>query len=256
MKINHLLLVFLSFFAAAATAQTVNTTTSMDSTVEKNQKHIPDSIRKDSRRYDVRWAMLDLGINTYLYSGAFNLPQSLDAYELNIGRSYHVNFRLFEQRIKLDRKGYVSLSEGLNFEWQYYNFVNDYEFEPRKPVVTPVLSEKRFSKNRLLAHIISLPLELNFESNPRRHSQSFHLSAGLKGSFLYSANQRTKLEDNGDRNKVRDDFNLNKFRLGWIGRIGYGPVSFYVAQAITPLFKDGEGPKLIPIQIGINVVPY
>jgi hypothetical protein len=258
MKIYGLFAVILLFCTAPIIGQdTASKTAPKDSTCKdcKNQANIKTSVYK-TKRYDIRWGMVDLGISTYLSDGNFNLPQSLDVYELNYSRSYHLNVRVFEQRINFDKKGYTSISQGLNLEWQNYNFVNDYTFEPRQSMVTPVLSDKRFSKNRLLTRLVSLPVELHIESNPRCLSRSFHFSAGLIGGLVYSANQKTKYEDDGDKNKVRDDFNLNKFRLSWIGRIGYGAVNFYVSHSLTPLFKEGEGPDLIPLQIGVTLVPY
>lgn len=257
MKIYFLLVTTLLYCAAPISGQE----TQKDTTATKTTTKDKDKSRSNCRncnysRYDIRWMMADLGITTYLYKDAFNLPQSLDVYELDYSRSYHLNWRVFEQRVGFDRKGHISISQGLNFEWQQYSFINDYLFEPGQPMVTPVLSEEALSKNRLSTQLISVPVELHIESNPRHLSRSFHLSAGVTGGFLYGANQKTKNEDNGDKNKVKDDFNLNKFRLGWIGRIGYGPINFYVSNSVTSLFKQGEGPELYPIQIGLTVIPY
>jgi hypothetical protein len=256
MKTCGLFFALLLYCSAPVTGQDVKLESTQDSTIKPEKKKMSVSVGYSNNRYGTRWMMVDLGISTYLYDGQFNLPQSLDVYELNYSRSLHVNVRIFEQRIKFDKKGYTSISQGVNFEWQNYNFVNDYVFQPRQPVVTPVLSTERFSKNRLSTQLVSLPVELHFESNPGHMNRSFHLSAGAIGGFLFGANQKTKLDDNGDKNKVRDDFNLNKFRIGWIGRIGYGPVNFYVSNSITPLFKKGEGPEFIPIQIGVTLIPY
>lgn len=258
MKFYHLIAIAFLYCAAPVNGQDApaDSTKASVATLEPKPKKKSDCRTDNNTRHDIRWMMFDVGITTYLHNDAFNLPQSLDVYELDYSRSYHVNCRVFEQRINFDRKGFVSVSQGLSVEWQNYSFINDYVFEPKQPVVTPVLSETPFSKNRLLTQLVSVPIELHIESNPRRLSRSFHLSAGVTGGFLYGANQKTKNEDNGDKNKVRDDFNLNKFRLGWIGRIGYGPINFYVANSITPLFKTGEGPELIPIQIGLTIIPY
>jgi hypothetical protein len=259
MKIYGLLAVILLYCLAPLNGQntTDSTATQKDTTCKdcKETRNVHTTVYK-TKRYEIRGFMVDLGISTYLNNGNFNLPQSLDVYELNYDRSYHLNVRVFEQRINFDKKGYTSISQGLNLEWQNYNFVNDYVFEPRQSMVTPILSDKRLSKNRLLTQLVSLPVEFHIESNPKRLSRSFHISAGVIGGLVYRANQKIKYEDDGDKNKVRDDFNLNKFRLGWIGRIGYGPINFYVSNSLTPLFKSGEGPELIPLQIGVTLIPY
>jgi hypothetical protein len=212
--------------------------------------------KKIKDKYDIRWVMFDLGVNTYSFDGSLNLPRSLDVYELNYSRSLHFNVRIFEQRLAFGNKRHLSVFQGINFEWQNFHLQNDYLFEPGKPEVTPVLSDKALSKNRFSTRLITAPIGLQLETNPDNMSKSFHLGAGVYGGFLYGASQRTRIEDSKDKNRVTDDFNLNKFRWGLLGRIGYGPINFYVQYSMTPLFKSGEGPELTPIQFGVTLIPY
>jgi hypothetical protein len=207
-------------------------------------------------KYEIRWVMFDFGLNTYLYDNQFNLPSTLRNYELDYGRSLHYNLRLFEQRLAFGKNRKIGVFQGINFEWQQFAFSGDGVLQADQPTVTFASSDIRYSKNRLSTFVINAPIGLHFESNPDDLSKSFHLGAGVFGGFLYGANVKTKIEDSRDKNKVRDDYNLNKFRYGWTARLGYGPINFYASYTVTPLFKNGEGPELTPLQIGVTLIPF
>ena len=53
------------------------------------------------------------------------------------------------------------------------------------------------------------------------------------------------------KTKDRNSFHINPLKYEWTGRIGLGELSLFANYGMTPLFKDGKGPELVPMTIGI-----
>jgi hypothetical protein len=73
---------------------------------------------------------------------------------------------------------------------------------------------------------------LNFNFTPQK-KQGFGFSAGVSGGYLYSARQKTK--DGGKKNKTKDDFDLNQWKLSYIGELNMGPLKLYGSYATKSL---------------------
>ena len=89
MKFYHLIAIAFLYCAAPVNGQDAPADSTKASVVtpEPKPKKKPDCRTDNNTRHDIRWMMFDVGITTYLHNDAFNLPQSLDVYELDYGRS-------------------------------------------------------------------------------------------------------------------------------------------------------------------------
>ena len=77
---------------------------------------------------------------------------------------------------------------------------------------------------------------LNFNFTPHR-TRGFGFSAGVSAGYLYSARQKTKEGD--DKDKVRDDFELRRWKLSYIGELNLGPVKLYGSYAMDSMWEKG-----------------
>ncbi|GAA4847676.1 outer membrane beta-barrel protein [Algivirga pacifica] len=96
-----------------------------------------------------------------------------------------------------------------------------------------------FKKSKLAVNYIDIPLELHYRSNPGINS--FLLGIGIKGGVRFNTHTKIKLEtDNDDLvlQKVYDDFNVRRFRLGAMARIGYGRFHVFGYYGLVPLFTE------------------
>ena len=75
------------------------------------------------------------------------------------------------------------------------------------------------------------------------------MSVGASAGYLYSSRQ--KLKSNGDKNKTRDDFTLNKWKLAYIGELGLGPVVLYGSYATESMWDKGLDQT--PYTVGIRI---
>ena len=190
-----------------------------------------------------------LGINGYLNEGNINLPSELDDLELVYGNSWEFSWHVIKQRIDL-YKDRFRLYYGPEFVFSRYRFVNDVTLVPGQSEVTITRDDIDYKKNRLRTVFLTLPVTLEYKAKHGRYGNSFRMAFGASGGILLGAKTRQKSEEFGVQKK-KDDFNLNKFRLGLKGQIGFGHVGFFVDYGLTKFFKEDEGPSLNPITFGL-----
>ncbi len=210
--------------------------------------------KRKLKNVKTRWLMLDLGVNTFAYDGTLNLPNELDLIDPVLGKSINVNLHALKQRVNLI-KHHANLMYGLSFNFHNYKYNHNHTFVANMDSLTIVDSEMSLSKNKLTNTFMEVPLYLNFETNPQRPGRSVSIDVGVFGGMMIGMHSKQKSNNNG-KTKVRDSFNMNKFRAGLMAGIGLGPLNFYAQYALTPLFSDGEGPELYPVNIGVSIIPF
>ena len=201
---------------------------------------------------NIRVGLLDLGFSTYLHKGSLNYPAELDQFDLLYGGSLHFNLHLIRHRVKMIGDD-LRLEYGLSVSWMSYKFANDFRILEDTIPFSIVDDGTNYKKNKLKTTFLEIPLM--FTLVPGKH-KSFNMSAGIYGGVLLNAKQKLVEEEGKNKIRVRDDFNLNKFRYGLIGKIGFGPIALYAQLALNDLFKEGQGPELRPFNIGLTILNY
>lgn len=107
-----------------------------------------------------------------------------------------------------------------------------------------------FSKNKLVANYLTVPLMLNINTAPNSKRRGIELSAGVSAGLLYRSRQKQKSAERGTQ-KQRSDFNLERFKVAVVGELGIGPVKLYGSYSLTPLHKYGV--EQMPYNIGIRL---
>ena len=206
--------------------------------------------------------MVDLGVNTLMQEGSLNLQDDANALSLNYGKSLNWNLHLFKQRINLiDHK--INFIYGMSFDFNNYNFSEPITLQRNtSPLAITFNDTIEYKKNKLYTSFLTVPMMLNFESNPRKSSRSFRVSAGgYAGLMLASRTKQCYKDDDGDLQTQisRDDFNLNKFRYGLAGQVGVGPINFWANYSLVPMFETNKGPSgadLYPLNMGITLIGF
>jgi len=207
------------------------------------------------KRIKTRWLMLDIGINSFLQDGKFGVSGDESVLELNAGKSFDFNLYVFKQRIGIIQN-HVNLMYGLGFDFSNYGFAQNIQLDKNtNPLtVTTLPDDVELKRNKLHTTFVNVPLMINFETN-RKKSKSFRASAGVYAGVLLGG--KTKQKDNdGDVTKIKDDFNVNRFRYGVRGEIGVGPINFFANYSLTPMFNEGLGDNLQPLTVGLSVIPF
>lgn len=174
-------------------------------------------------------------------------PLTPSEFKLITGKSVNFNVWVVMQRLNI-HKHKLNLIYALGVEMNNYRFARNITYVAGYPT-TIIRDSVDFSKNKLFAQYLTIPVMLNFNSNPGRPGRSFELSLGFSGGYLLKSRTKQVSEERG---KVRstDDFSLNKWRLGLTGELAYGPIKLFSNFALTPLHDYGL--EQYPFSVGFR----
>ena len=227
-----------------------------DSSDHNRNISISNHKRKRSSNVSTNWWIVDLGFANFndntVYSSAaaqqFAPGSSKETFELRTGKSVNVNIWLFMQRLNLI-KHVVNLKYGLGTELNNYRFENEtVRFQKNPTLITLDPSLKDVKKNKLAADYVTVPIMLNINFTPGRE-KGFGFSGGVSGGYLYSARQKFKM-GNDDKTKTHGNFDLEKWKLSYIGELNLGPVKLYGSYATKSMWEKGLDQT--PYNVGIR----
>jgi len=218
--------------------------------ISNNKTHKPSNV-------STNWVIFDLGFANYqdntnyssIAAQQFSPGSNDDRFKLKTGKSVNVNIWLFMQRLNVIQH-VVNLQYGLGLELNNYRFEQrDLRFHknPTYIDIDPALTATYVKKNKLAADYVTVPLMLNFNFTPG-HGRGFGLSAGISAGYLYSARQKTKIGH--DIDKLHDDFDLERWKLSYIGEVNLGPIRLYGSYAMKNMWSKGLDQK--PYTVGLR----
>ncbi|MBS1948338.1 MAG: outer membrane beta-barrel protein [Bacteroidetes bacterium] len=197
------------------------------------------------------WVILDLGFANYAdntnYPSGFAAASTKDWFNLRTGKSVDVNIWLFMQRLNVI-KHVVNLKYGLGIELNNYRYSSPVLFSEDPSTQVAYDLSRHYKKNKLAADYVTVPLMLNFNFTPHRR-EGFGISFGASAGYLYSSRQKVVTNENG-KQKKHDDFDLDPWKISWIGEIQLGFMRFYGSYATKSMFKQGL--DQIPYTVGIR----
>jgi len=208
-------------------------------------------------KFKPHWNGMEIGLNSYVNSD-FSMNIEPAYMELNTGKSWNFNFNFMEQDVRLIGNN-LGLVTGLGVEFSNYHFDEGNVIAEEGGVIvrkdpdplTPT------DKARLQTVFLNAPLLLEFQV-PAGKKEKFYISAGVVGGVKLSSKTKMVYYVNGNKqkDKVKDDFNINPLRYGFTARIGYRAVKLYANYYPAPLFAEGGGPvggdNLYPFSIGLS----
>jgi hypothetical protein len=204
-----------------------------------------------SRRYSksanisTNWWILDLGFSNFndntVYSSAatqsFAPGSNEDLFKLRSWKSRNVNIWFFMQKLNI-AKHVLNLKYGVGLELNNYFFDEEriqFQKNPTKITLNPLLTDLK--KNKLAADYLTVPVMLNINFTPKR-GRGYGISGGVSAGYLYSARQKTKNNDN-DVKKLHDDFDLEKWKISYVGELLLGRVKLYGSYATKSMWSKG-----------------
>jgi len=197
-----------------------------------------------SENITTNWMILDLGFSGFNDQTNYASPaaQALaplsnkDWFDLRGGKSRNVNLWFFMQRLNIIEH-VVNLKYGLGLELNNYFFDDEtIRFQKNPTLITMDAGLKDAKKNKLAADYLTVPLMLNFNFTPNKKN-GFGFSGGVSAGYLYSARQKTKMD--GKVEKVKNDFDLQRWKLSYIGEVNLGPVKLYGSYAFESMWEKG-----------------
>lgn len=217
---------------------------------KENEKEDKKEVEKKKDVVEFSTLGLSLGLNTFMHKGNLNLPVKYSNLELEPLRSWNVNLKLVEAKISLINHQF-NLLTGVGVDWNNYRFRDNISLSPRTDTLMIRMDTINFTKNKLMTQNLMGHMMLQFETRPGKNGRTFDIGAGFFAGYLLNA--RTKqVSDLRGKNKFEDDFQLNNFRYGLCGRIGYGAFDLYVNYTLNDIFRTDLGPSVQNLSFGLN----
>ena len=209
--------------------------------------------KKRNSNLTTNWWIMDLGFanlhDETNYSSseaqAFAPGSSKDKLKLKT-KSVNVNLWFFMQRLNIV-KHVVNLKYGLGLELNNYHFDYDEVRLTQDPTQILFDGPTNLKKNKLAVDYITVPMMLNINFTPGRRN-GFGISGGVSAGYMYSARQKIKTDD--EKNKLHDDFDLERWKLAYIGELNLGPIKLYGSYAMNSMWDKGL--EQTPYNVGIR----
>lgn len=181
-------------------------------------------------------------------------------FKLRQGKSVNINIWIVTQQANL-LKHYLNLRYAIGLELNNYRFksnvslseggLNPYDPAQNISHAFAYRSSESFSKNKLAADYLTVPLMLNFRSNPGYSNRGVGLSAGVSMGYLYSSRNKQKGNESGKR-KNKGDYDLERWKFSYVGDLSVGPVTLYGSYSPKSIFKSDL--NFQPYTIGVRLV--
>jgi hypothetical protein len=197
------------------------------------------------------WFIFDMGFSNYSDNTNYASPAA-QAYapgsnktwfDLKDGKSRNMNIWIFMQKLNV-AKHVLNLKYGLGLELNNYYFKQPVRYQEMTPaivdpprVILDNTLNRIYKKNKLAADYLTVPMMVNLNFTPKKND-GFGFSAGISVGYLYSARNKTRTSDEG-KQKTKDDFELEKWKLAYVGELSLGPVRFYGSYALKNMYERG-----------------
>lgn len=214
--------------------------------------------KKNLSNVSTNWLIFDLGFanytdktdynstGSYLYNRPGAVPLGKSDFNLNDGKSVNVNIWFFIQRLNLI-KHTVNLKYGLGLDLNNYRYKSaaNISYLESNPYITNqatsaviIRDSINFSKNKLAADYISVPLMLNFLTNPGYNNKGLSFSIGVSAGYLYNSRNKQISPEKG-KLKNRGDYDLEHFKLSYVAELGLGPIKLYGNYTPKSMYSYG-----------------
>ncbi len=229
-----------------------------------------DHGKKKRKNISTNWWIVDLGFanyddkTNYANAGSYlvNRPgyPALDKndFKLRAGKSVNVNIWVFMQRLNLIQH-HVHLKYGLGVELNNYRYKSAINYNEGGLVPYTVNTQTNapfifrdsisFSKNKLAADYVTVPLMLNFVTNADERKNRFGLSVGVSAGYLYSQRNKQVSSERG-KLKNRGDYDLERFKFSYVAEMTLGPVTMYGSYSPQSMYERSL--DIRPFNVGVR----
>jgi hypothetical protein len=220
-----------------------------------------DKTSKHAKKKDLKsvYTGFELGMgNLTSNQPGTSIAANYDFLKTDISKSWFYGFNPYEADMQIIPNR-LALTSGIGLEFQHLEFNTDRILTANVSQVTADSGLKAMTRNRLYNFNLSVPLLLKYAPRTVKSNNGFHLAVGVIGSYKAYSHLRLESTANGyeEELKVRDDFNINPFRLTATVRVGYGWLRAFANYSLTPYFNTSNGnPDIRNFTAGLTIIPF
>ena len=230
-----------------------NTPTSDTLTLSESDTSYTDD-DDDESKWEFK-TLYNFGWGGYLTTdNQIELPAQYQDFEIDYGksRSFGFDFMLKGADI-LNRRVYIS--PGLGFTWNKYRFKDKQLTLSTQNDTVVFIKDSTFTYDsyKLRTAYIEVPLMLGFRLG-NLDKKYFTINVGAVGGYNIGNVTKSKYAIAGTkhRKKIKDDYNVQPFKLDAIARVSFGKIGIFGRYSFTSLFEKNKAPELIPFSLGIS----
>lgn len=207
-----------------------------------------------SKKSKAHWSGVELGWTTLMNSDFNNNFDDNPYWENDPARSVLWNWNVFDHKFNFGTP-HVGLTTGLGFTFADFAIKNDYLItENADSVFGYIDTTATYSKNKLKAFYLNLPLLLEFNTSAKE-SKNFYIATGVIGGVRIGSKTKRIGEYEGRefKEKTKGTYGLNSFKLDAHLRMGYKNFGVFANYALIPLFETGKTVTVNPFTFGISL---
>lgn len=192
------------------------------------------------------------------YDSWLGLPDSIEKKGLSRGLNVYV---MLDKPFKKNSKYSVGFGLGISTSNIFFDKMKvDITGNTPQLGFISLEGQEHFKKYKVATTHLEIPVELRFTQYPDNPNKSVKGAIGVKVGTMLKAQTKGKELRNANGNviststfKESNKEYFNTTRISATGRIGYGIFSLHGSYSLTSLFKDGVGPDVNTLQIGITI---
>jgi hypothetical protein len=194
------------------------------------------------------------------YDNWLKVPDSIRQHMKGLSRGLGISF-MMDKPFKSDPRWSIAFGLGVNGSSIFFrNMEVDINALGTRLPFRDLDSSDRFKKYKLVNVFAEVPIELRYCFNPANDKKSWKIAIGAKlGTMLKTYTKGKTLQDKNGRTinsyteKISKRSFFNGTRLMATARVGYGNFSLVCNYQINALIKEGAGPGVNPLQIGLCI---
>ena len=194
----------------------------------------------------------DIGLNGYMAPDySLGLPTGQDLLELDYQRSRVFGFTIQSRGLNLIRDR-LYLTSGLGVSWNGYFFNNNVSLSTSNDSTSFSLDSITYNKYKLRVTYLQVPIILGTRIGNIK--APLGVQVGIVGGLKLSSmvKQKYNINESKHKDKIRDNFNINPFKLDAIARISIKNVGLFARYSFTTLFEKDKAPELYPFSVGLT----
>lgn len=217
-------------------------------------KHKEDEEEDTPQFIETSWNNFGLGFNNLMNKdGKLEADAGYANFELDAGKSLNFEWKIVTQAMNL-YKGKVRLIYGVGIDYNNYRFKESVNLAIDSVPLSYTVGSTNYKRNKLVTQYVNVPLMVNFKLGPKGSDDELWISAGANFGYRIGSHQKQVWEDNGKKkNKIKDDYSLEQFRMGYEVQFGYNNIRLYGKYFPQSIFKQNEGPELRTVSAGILI---
>jgi carbon monoxide dehydrogenase subunit G len=226
---------------------------------EKKDDEKPNDEIEKRRRMKHVYAGFETGVNALTTSSmSFAHSNGYKFLNTKVGSSWFYGLNLFEFDGHIV-KNKIAFTTGLGMQFSNYHFEGNSYITPNIDTLGSTATGLALTTNKLYTYDLNVPLLIKFSPGTnKRENGGFHIAAGAIVRYTTTAKVVTETTARGAEEywTIKDDFNMNPFRVDGTIRVGYDKIKLFANYSLTPYFNNSKAPDVRAFAAGIMLVGF